>query len=132
MQKLSVLLALTVIAGGRAAAQEPDFKKDIAPLLEASCIKCHNETKAKGKLNMSTKETFLKGGEDGKIIDTAKPADSTMIKVLLLPPEDDEAMPPQDKAPRPTAAQIETLKKWIAAGAKWPDGVTLAAKEETK
>jgi len=132
MQKLIVLLALTVLAAGRAAAQEPDFKKDIAPLLEASCIKCHNETKAKAKLIMSTKEGFMKGGEDGKIIDVAKPAESMMIKALLLPPDDDEAMPPVDKAPRPTAAQIEMLKKWIAGGAKWPDGVTLKAKEEAK
>jgi hypothetical protein len=132
MQKLSVLLALTLFSASRAAAQEPDFKKDIAPVLEASCLKCHNETKAKGKLNMSTKETFMKGGEDGKIVDTAKPADSMMIKALLLPPDDDDAMPPEDKAPRPTAAQIETLKKWIAGGATWPDGVTLKAKEEDK
>ena len=130
MKKLPLILALTALAAGRAAAQEPDFKKDIAPILEASCLKCHNETKAKGKLNMSTKETFTKGGENGAIIDTAKPAESKMIKALLLPPGDDEAMPPEDKAPHPTAAQIDTLKKWIAAGAKWPDGVTLKAKDE--
>ena len=131
MQKLSIL-ALTVFAAGRVAAQDPDFKKDIVPILEASCVKCHNATKAKAKLNMSTKETFMKGGEDGKIIDTAKPAESMMIKALLLPEDEDEAMPPKDKAPRPTAAQIETLKKWIAAGAKWPDGVTLASKDDAK
>jgi len=130
MKKLSLILTLSAFAAGRAAAQEPDFKKDIAPVLEASCLKCHNETKAKGKLNMATKDTFMKGGENGTIIDTAKPDESKMIKSLLLPADDDEAMPPQDKAPRPTAAQIDTLKKWIAAGAKWPDGVTLKAKEE--
>ena len=130
MKKLPLILALTAFAAGRAAAQEPDFKKDIAPILEASCVKCHNETKAKGKLNMATKDTFMKGGENGKIIDTAKPDESKMIKALLLPPDDDEAMPPTDKAPRPTPAQIETLKKWIAAGAKWPDGATLKAKDE--
>lgn len=130
MKKLPLILALTAFAASRAAAQEPDFKKDIAPILEASCVKCHNETKAKGKLNMATKETFMKGGDNGSIIDTAKPDESKMIKSLLLPPDDDEAMPPEDKAPRPTAAQIDSLKKWIAAGAKWPDGVTLKAKDE--
>lgn len=130
MNKLPLILALTAFAAGRAAAQEPDFKKDIAPVLEASCLKCHNETKAKGKLNMATKDAFMKGGDNGAIIDTAKPDESKMIKALLLPPDDDEAMPPEDKAPRPTAAQIDSLKKWIAAGAKWPDGVTLKAKEE--
>jgi hypothetical protein len=132
MHKLSLLLALAAFAAGRATAEEPDFKKDIAPILEASCVKCHNEKKAKGKLNMATKAGFEKGGEDGKIAEPGKPDDSSMIKALLLPADDDDAMPPQDKAPRPSAVQIDTLKQWITAGAKWPDGVTLKAKEEAK
>ena len=129
MKKLPLILALTAFAAGRAAAQEPDFKKDIAPVLEASCVKCHNDKKAKGKLNMANKEAFMKGGGDGKIVEPGKPDDSKMIKSIMLPADDDDAMPPQDKAPRPTAAQIDALKKWIAAGANWPDGVTLKAKE---
>ena len=128
MKKLSLLLTLTALAAGRAAAQEPDFKKDIAPVLEASCVKCHNKEKAKGKLDMTTKDTFLKGGKEGKAVEAGKPDESKMIKLLLLPADDDDAMPPKDKAPRPTAAQIDTLKKWIAAGAKWPDGTVLKAK----
>ncbi len=129
MKHLCLILSLTALAAGRASAEEPDFKKDIAPILEASCVKCHNEKKAKGKLNLATKEGFAKGGEDGKLVDPGKPDTSALIKVLLLPADDDNAMPPKDKAPHPTAAQIETLKKWITAGAKWPDGVTLKAKE---
>ena len=131
MQKIALILALTAVAAGRAAAaDEPDFKKDIAPILEASCVKCHNEKKAKGKLNMATKAGFEKGGEDGKVVEAGKADDSALIKSIMLPEDDDDAMPPKDKAPRPTAAQIDTLKKWINAGAKWPDGVTLTAKEK--
>lgn len=132
MQKLCFILALTAISAGHAAAQEPDFKKDIAPIFESSCVKCHNAEKAKGKLNMEKKETFMKGGEDGVIVKAGKPDDSLLIKVLLLPEDEDEAMPPKGKATRPSTAQIETLKKWITAGAKWPDGATLKAKEEAK
>lgn len=129
MKKISIILALTAVAAGRAAAQAPDFAKDIAPILEASCVKCHNDKKAKGKLNMATKAGFEKGGEDGKLVEPGKPDDSALIKVLLLPEDHDDAMPPKDKAPRPTAAQIDTLKKWIADGAKWPDGATLKVPE---
>jgi mono/diheme cytochrome c family protein len=129
MKKISLILALTAVAAGRAAAQAPDFAKDIAPILEASCVKCHNDKKAKGKLNMATKAGFEKGGEDGKLVEPGKPDDSALIKVLLLPEDHDDAMPPKDKAPRPTAAQIDTLKKWIADGAKWPDGATLKVPE---
>jgi mono/diheme cytochrome c family protein len=129
MNKL-ILPALSVFAVGRLfAADEVDFKKDIAPVLETSCVKCHNPEKKKGKLDMSTKEAFMKGGGDGKIVEPGKADESEMIKSILLPEDHDDAMPPQDKAPRPTAAQIEALKKWINAGAAWPDGVTLKAVE---
>lgn len=122
------ILVLTALAAGRStAADEVDFKKDIAPVLEASCVKCHNPEKKKGKLDMSTKEAFMKGGGEGKIVEAGKSADSSLIKVIALPEDDDAAMPPKDKAPRPTAAQVTALKKWIDEGAKWPDGVTLKA-----
>ncbi len=41
-------------------------------------------------------------------------------------------MPPEGKAPRPDAAKIELLKKWIEGGAVWPDGVTLKVPADTK
>ncbi len=129
MKKSSLVLFLSALAVDRAAAQAPDFKKDISPILEASCVKCHNEKKAKGKLNMATKAGFEKGGEDGKLVEAGKSADSNLIKVLELAPDHDDAMPPQDKAPRPGKEQIETLKKWISEGAVFPDGVTLVEKK---
>lgn len=128
MKPILSLLTLAVLATA-AGAEGPDFAKEIAPILEASCVKCHCEAKGKGKLRMDTKEMALKGGKETKLIVAGKPDDSALIKVLLLDPAEDEAMPPEGKAPRPDAAQIELLKKWIAAGAVWPDGVVLKAKE---
>ena len=129
MKYLPILILSALAAGRSTAADDVDFKKDIAPVLEASCVKCHNPEKKKGKLDMTTKEAFMKGGSEGVIVEAGKADASTIIKVLALPADDDAAMPPQDKAPRPTAAQIDALKKWINAGAKWPDGTTLKAKE---
>ncbi len=127
MNKLTLTLAVTILSAGRVLAQSPDFVKDIAPILEESCVKCHNSTKAKGKLNMETKEGAMAGGKEskGKFIVAGKPDDSAMIKSILLPADDEDAMPPKDKAPRPDAAKLELLKKWIAGGATWPDGAKL-------
>ena len=133
MKKLTLTLAITTaLVAGRGFAQDPDFAKDIAPILEASCVKCHCEAKAKGKLRMDTKELAMKGGKNSKLIVPGKPDESSMIKSLLLPADDEDAMPPEGKAPRPDAAKIELLKKWIAAGAVWPDGVALKAPAEDK
>ena len=128
MKKSLPTLALALaFSAGTVLAADPDFVKDIAPSLEASCVKCHNSTKSKGKLNIETKEAAMKGGKEAgdKFIIAGKPDDSVMIKSILLPEDEDEAMPPKDKAPRPDAAQLALLKAWIAAGAVWPDGVKL-------
>lgn len=131
MKKLIISLAsICLVTSVR--AEDPDFVKDIAPILEASCVKCHNETKAKGKLRMDTKEMALKGGKDAKLIVPGKPDESALIKVLLVDAKDDDAMPPDGKAPRPDAAKIEILKKWIAAGAPWPADAKLKVPEEKK
>jgi hypothetical protein len=131
MKPITILFSIAALVTS-ARAEGPDFVKDIAPILEASCVKCHHEGKAKGKLRMDTKEMALKGGKDTKLIVAGKPDESALIKVLLLDPAEDEAMPPEGKAPRPDAAQIELLKKWIAGGATWPDGVNLKVPADSK
>ena len=122
---LRVIILAGVIVIPSVRAEDPDFVKDIAPILETSCVKCHMEGKAKGKLRMDTKEMAMKGGKEAKLIVPGKVDESAMIKVLLMDPKEDGAMPPEGKAPRPEAAKIELLKKWIAAGAVWPDGAVL-------
>ena len=131
MKVITVLFTLVSLTCS-VHAEGPDFVKEIAPLLEASCVKCHCEAKSKGKLRMDTKEMAMKGGKENKLIVAGKPDESSLIKVLLLDPAEDEAMPPEGKAPRPDAAQIGLLKKWIAAGAVWPDGVALKSSEPAK
>src|SRR5580765_1554912 len=62
------------------AANRPvDFARDIQPILEKSCLKCHNAEKAKGKLLLDTREHALKGGENGPDIVTGNSANSPLI-----------------------------------------------------
>src|SRR5207249_7557287 len=44
------------------------YAKDIRPMLEASCFRCHGEEKQKGELRLDNLEAVLKGGEDGKVL----------------------------------------------------------------
>src|SRR6266498_5942088 len=44
------------------------YAKDIRPLFEASCFRCHGEEKQKGELRLDNLEAVLKGGEDGKVV----------------------------------------------------------------
>lgn len=72
------------------------YAKDIKPILETACFKCHGEEKQKGGIRLDSLEAVLKGGEDGKIVVAGKGKESSLvIAVSGLDPE--KAMPPKRK-----------------------------------
>src|SRR6266851_2784187 len=58
------------------------FSKDIKPIFEASCIKCHGRGKDKGGLRLGNRATFLKGGESGPAVLPGKSAESLLISLV--------------------------------------------------
>ncbi|MCB1236734.1 MAG: DUF1549 domain-containing protein [Verrucomicrobiae bacterium] len=127
------LACAAVVAAGvfSAAAQDApavDFAKDIQPILEFHCVSCHNEEETKADLRFDRHDLLLKGGEGGPAFVSGKPDDSLMIELVSLPEDDSDVMPPKGRLLNKT--EIEKLRKWIAAGAPWPDNLTLVAKNE--
>ena len=98
-----------------------DFSKEIQPIFEASCIKCHGRGKDKGGLRIDTRETLLKGGDSGAVIVPGKSADSLLI-ALVEGFDPDSVMP--KKGSRLTPEQIGVLRAWIDQGAEWDPHVT--------
>jgi hypothetical protein len=118
-----------------AATHEVDFEKDVKPLLEASCVKCHSGPRPKHGFDMSTKESFLKGGRSenpGLVV--GKSAESLIIQTMSEATEDpDYHMPPEDNRddyPALKKEQIGIIRAWIDQGAKWPEGMALKAREK--
>jgi len=70
------------------------YAKDIRPLLEASCFRCHGEQRPKGGLKLNTLEGVLHGGDDGKVV---TPGDSKKSLLVIAAAQIDEetAMPPK-------------------------------------
>src|SRR3989442_12228658 len=112
-----------------AVAREIDFAKDIQPILERSCLKCHVPEKAKGKLLLDTREHALKGGEKGPDILPGQSAKSPLIHFTAQLGEDSE-MPPTAKGKPLTPAQAGPLRAWIDQGMKWPAELTSHAPPE--
>jgi hypothetical protein len=104
-----------------AARKDVSWEKDLKPVLDASCAKCHGAEKPKGKYRVDTKENFIKGGEsDEKAVIAGKSADSPVVHYVADLIVDME-MPPtdkRDKYPALTKDQIALLRAWIDAGAK--------------
>ena len=113
-----------------AASATVDFARDIQPLLADRCVKCHGPEKQKGGLRLDAKAPAMQGGDDGKVIEPGKSAESRLIH-LVAGLEADTVMPPKDKGERLTAAQIGLLRAWIDQGVSWPgDGKVARVRSE--
>jgi len=93
------------------------FEKDIKPIFEKSCAKCHGAEKQKGKLRLDSLEAALKGSENGKVVEPGKSAKSVLVHNIARLNEDD-AMPPEGKGDPLSKEQVGLVRAWIDQGAK--------------
>ncbi|MEX2231961.1 MAG: c-type cytochrome domain-containing protein [Cyclobacteriaceae bacterium] len=91
------------------------FTAAIEPILESKCYSCHNSSKAKGNLILTSLDDILEGGKNGALWKTKDAAHSLMMERLSLPLEDKEHMPPKDKA-QLTEDEIQFISLWIDEG----------------
>ncbi|HKS38691.1 MAG TPA: c-type cytochrome domain-containing protein [Verrucomicrobiae bacterium] len=105
-------------------ADKIDFQKQIQPILEKNCVKCHGPEKQKGKLRLDSKEAAMKGGNDGPAFVAGDASKSELHRRITLPPGDDDIMP--NEGDPLTKEQIDLVREWINQGADWPE--TAAAK----
>ncbi|MBX3733363.1 MAG: SUMF1/EgtB/PvdO family nonheme iron enzyme [Verrucomicrobiae bacterium] len=105
-----------------------DFKREVRPVLEVYCLKCHGDEKPKGDLSLTTREAAIRGGDAGTSLVPGEPAKSSLYTLTTLPEDHDDVMPP--KGEKLSAAQQETLRLWIAEGAVWPAEIRLQQREK--
>jgi mono/diheme cytochrome c family protein len=97
------------------AARARFFENKVRPLLAEKCYACHGPEKQKGGLRLDSRAALLKGGENGAAVVAGKPDESLLVDAVnYAGPE----MPPSGKL---DPSEIDTLTRWIAVGAPWPD-----------
>jgi len=113
---LTLFLALSVSALAQNQQEERvDFERDVAPILETHCVRCHNPTNREGDLSLATDEDLR---EYGYVVE-GFPEDSFLLETVRASNGEPPRMPKEGK---PLAdKQVQTLALWIAQGAKWPD-----------
>jgi len=102
-----------------------DFDRDVKPLLESACLKCHGAEKHKGEFRLDSPERAMAGGDNGVDIIPGDSAKSPLIHFVarLVP---DMEMPPKGKGEPLTVQQVGLLRAWIDQGAKWSGGAKVA------
>jgi len=106
------------------AATDPvDFARDVVPILNTSCIRCHGRGKARGGFSLETRAMMMEGGDSGDAVLPGKSGDSPLIH-LVAGLDPDNVMPKKGSRLKP--AQIGVLRTWIDQGAPWPAEITFA------
>jgi hypothetical protein len=107
---------------GLRAVEPVSFSKQIRPILENSCWKCHGAAMQLGRLDLRTRESALKGGERGAAI---VPGNSSESRIVRLIAGAEKPSMPMDGT-KLTPEQISAIKDWIDQGAPW-DAIDTAA-----
>jgi mono/diheme cytochrome c family protein len=101
--------------GAPVSERERIYTEKIAPIMEKSCVGCHNAKKAKNGFRADNLASLTKGGnESGEGIAWGKPKESSVYLLAAANRSEKMAMPPK-KSDKPalTPAELETLKNWI-------------------
>ena len=101
------------------AEQVGFFEKEIKPLLEERCFKCHGDKKkVKGSLRLTSRGNVLKGGVVGPAVNLENPEKSLFLKMISYK-DDEHQMPPKGKLPQ---SEIDLFNRWVKMGLPWTPG----------
>ena len=94
------------------------FNQVISPILDSKCVKCHNASKSKGSLMLSSVNKIQLGGEKGQIIKSSSSINSRLYTYLNLPIDDKMHMPPDGNS-QLNENEKELIRMWIDEGANF-------------
>ncbi len=116
MPRFALVLVVAVAPLGRVAAQEPDFNRDVRPILAGKCFKCHgpDEKARKADLRLDARDDAVKAGA----IDPGK-ADASELIRRVVSHDPAEVMPPPAVKNALTDREKDVLTRWVAAGARY-------------
>ncbi len=104
-----------------AAAKPPITQHDVLPIMLLRCTTCHGPRLQQGHLDLRTVADILKGGDSGPAVVPGDPDASRMIQRI-----ESFSCPPQELllkffVRRPSHAEVEILRQWIASGSPLVD-----------
>jgi hypothetical protein len=126
--KAAVVLAITLLfatvigaCAGEPASAVTDrraefFETRVRPVLVENCFTCHGPKKQKSGLRLDSRDSLLKGSDNGAVVVPGNPDGSALIRAIRYGGE--LKMPPRGKL-NPEA--IDALTSWVKMGVPWPE-----------
>jgi hypothetical protein len=122
----AVLVFVALSRSGGSAVQDAatvDFYRDVRPIFNIQCYRCHSADVNKGGLRLDTREHALKGGDTGPAFVPGRSGASLLFQ-RITSKDKKERMP--SKVEALAARDIDILRRWIDQGAAWPDAAEIA------
>lgn len=112
------IMALAVVVRAEQPAEVVDYQRDIRPIFQQHCTKCHGGVRREAGLSFLS-ESGLASSESGKpVIIAGKPDESELVRRVTAP--DPDIRMPAGQPPL-TTPEVQKLRRWIEAGAAWPN-----------
>ena len=107
------VILFPLLCSGLTAGRTIEFNRDVRPILSDKCFTCHGPDAVAKKIPLRLdSEAAAK-----RVIAPGDPAASLLVRRITAAPA--TRMPPQWSGLKLSDPEIETLKEWIAQGAKW-------------
>ncbi|MCC6539141.1 MAG: DUF1553 domain-containing protein [Bryobacterales bacterium] len=117
MLRLLFVLAAAIPALVAQTVDAAFYESTIRPILRNNCLGCHSDRKLTSGVSVETRESILRGGNRGPLINKDKPAESLLLHAVRHS-GDAPKMPPGGK--KLTDEQTAALEKWIAGDVPMP------------
>ena len=125
---LTIALAVATVAIASGCSKEVSYKNDVKPIIDASCIECHDgkgEGTEESGLILITYDDLMQGTKFGQVVVPGDSESSTFYRLVGHKADPKIQMPPHhkdtvaSKRMQPLSdKQIELIKAWIDQGAK--------------
>ena len=92
------------------------FRSRVGTILKRNCIECHGAKRTEAKLDLTTREGLIKGGESGPALSLGQTGEKSLLVRLIT--HQAEPHMPLDAKPLPQN-EVEAITKWIELGAPY-------------
>ena len=124
LSRLLVPLSIWGALSMAAVFAQPSFERDVEPIFKTNCYSCHGGTAMVG-LDLRTATSILRGSHEGPVVAKHAPEASLLYRKVSR-----RMMPPPAFNLKLTDSEIDTVRRWIEAGAPSDEEATIAAKRE--
>lgn len=97
------------------SAEAPSFTRDIWPMFETTCVRCHGPARERGDFRVDRKEDYFTARPGGVLVVPGAAEQSTLLLVITGRAEHVKDI----EAHRLPDDDVELVRRWIAAGADW-------------